>query len=323
MTEATFILTLNAIRGVGYKSITSVLSTGIAFQEIIDHPQILSGLKLRNRPEIIKSLSENKAELLAQAESQLEEARKCEAVVISINDPNYPAKLKKSSEPPLILFCIGNVKLMDQAAVAVIGSRKGCEYGKLIAKSTVQAMGSAGNVIVSGLAIGIDTAAHEAALEFGIPTIAVLPDIATIEPKANISLAARIVESGGLLIAENVPNHRISIGDFIKRDRIQVALSEAIFPIQTSIDGGTMHAVHEAERSKTPIYCPDYSYFIELGNINPESPEIIGVQELIKTGMANSYTKNDYGQIENRIKARIVFLDSSADKHKVTDKKQD
>ena len=306
MTESFFILILNAIRGVGYKSIMAVLSSGMEPQKIIDNPELLANYKIRNLPEIIKNLREKKEELFVKAQEHLDTAKSLGAEVISISDSNYPTKLKDSNEPPLLLFCIGDLNLMNKAAVAVIGSRNGCEYGKLIAKSTVEAMGKEGLVIVSGLALGIDTDAHKAAINSSALTIAVLPDIGNIVPKENKDLARKILDSGGLLIAENVPNHRISKGDFIKRDRIQVALSDAIFPIQTSPDGGTMHAVHEAERTKTPIYCPDFSYFIETGKMNSETPEVDGIQELLRSGRAMAYTKSNYAKIANQLKNQSV-----------------
>lgn len=295
MNDALFILALNDIRGVGFKAISKVLETGLSPEEILENPETLSRHKIIKLHEIIKNLKESRAELLSKAQKQLDKAHDIGAKVISIRDPTYPAKLKKSKEPPLLLFCKGNTSLMNKPAVAVIGSRKGCDIGKLIARVTVEAIGGSGVVIVAGLALGIDTVAHQTALDILAPTIAVLPDLGNLVPKENMDLANKIIDSGGLLVSDNIPYHRINKGDFIKRDRIQAALSEAIFPIQTSPTGGSMHAVNEAIRLNVPIYCPDYSYFINSGKVNKNTPEIVGITELIDSGKAVAYAINASG----------------------------
>src|SRR5690606_2385561 len=112
-----------------------------------------------------------------------------------------------------------------------------------IARRTVEHFVKNDFVIVSGLALGIDSVAHEATLKNLGKTIAVLVDVARISPAINRGLAHEIIESGGLLVAEHPPETRAIPAFFAKRDRIQSGLSLAVFAIETSVDGGTMHAV--------------------------------------------------------------------------------
>lgn len=112
MNEALLILALNAKRGVGHKAITLVLETGLSPKEIVENPETLNWYKIINLPEIIKNLKKSRAELFSKALEVLDKVQNIGVKVISFSDPAYPAKLKKSKDPYLLLFCKGNTSLM-------------------------------------------------------------------------------------------------------------------------------------------------------------------------------------------------------------------
>ena len=211
----------------------------------------------------------------------------------------YPQRLLALEDPPPFLFCKGNLQLLQEArAIAVVGTRKISPKGELIATKTVEAFGSRNFVIVSGLALGIDTIAHRAALSCGAPTVAVLVDLGKISPSKNKQLADEIIENGGLLVAENQPGTTTIAALFAKRDRIQSGLSTAVFAIETSKDGGTMHAVRAAGKLSRPVFVPD-PVAAKYGDLTAKVIE--GTQYLIKNEVARPYSSSSYEEISEEL----------------------
>jgi len=132
-----------------------------------------------------------------------------------------------------------NLKLLEnRLSIAVVGTRENTPKGETITIKTIQKFATYGFTIVSGLALGIDTIAHRAALDAKTSTISVLVDVDSISPTSNRELAQEILDTDGLLVAENAPGTKAIPAFFAKRDRIQAGLSTAVFAIETSIDGG-------------------------------------------------------------------------------------
>lgn len=222
-----------------------------------------------------------------------------EISTVFINSNRYPKHLLALKDPPPFLFCKGNLNLLTETkSIAVVGTRNNSSKGKIIAQRTVGAFQSQHCVVVSGLAKGIDSIAHRAAIDIGMPTIAVVVDVEDISPSTNKALASEILESGGLLISENEPG-TAPIGPlFAKRDRIQAGLSAAIFAIETSSSGGTMHAVRASRSIQRTVYVPDP---IAAGYDDLSMPCIEGTQQLIRENIAQPYTKLSYEKIINHV----------------------
>ena len=169
--------------------------------------------------------------------------------------PDYPAGLARLPDPPAVLFVHGATTSAPAARVAVVGTREPSPWGDRTARECAAAAVSAGAAVVSGLAWGIDTAAHEAAVAAGGVTWAVLPgSLDVIFPSSNTALAERIVESGGALISEYLPGSRPHPTFFIERDRLQAALSHAVVVVETGTTGGTMHTVRFAREMGVPVH---------------------------------------------------------------------
>ncbi len=178
--------------------------------------------------------------------------------LLTFFDARYPDRLRQIADPPPVLFVRGNIALLSREALAaVVGTREPTSFGKTAAQSLTNALGAAEYGIVSGLAKGIDSIAHRAALDCGAPTIAVMGGgLDRIYPAENKSLASDILAAGGALVSEQPfgapprPNHLVA------RDRIQSALSVAVIVGQCGINSGTMHTTRYAAAQGRPVFCP-------------------------------------------------------------------
>lgn len=217
---------------------------------------------------------------------------------ISINDEQYPEILKNSSNPPIILYCKGNMELLNSNCVAVIGTRENTITGEKIASKTVELLVQNEFTIVSGLAKGIDTIAHKTTLANKGKTIAVIPLIDSIYPSENKTLADEILLNNGLLVSEEKPNTKFFSAQLVKRDRIQSGLSNAVFVIETSINGGSMHATNDALKLKRAVFTPDiYSLDEKYQNLN----QVAGIKNLIDLNKSISYTSKNYDEIISKL----------------------
>jgi len=213
---------------------------------------------------------------------------------ICINDDKYPKLLKESTNPPVILYYKGDIELLSTKCVAVIGTREHSSMGEILTAKTTQFLIQNNFTIVSGLATGIDEIAHKNALQNNGQTIAVLPTIDTIYPSSNKKLAKDILNSGGLLISENKPNTKFNSGLLVKRDRIQSGLAKAVFTIESSLKGGSMHASNDAVKLGRGLYTPDiYKLSFEYQALN----QVSGIKSLIDTNKSISYSKDNYDAI--------------------------
>ena len=209
----------------------------------------------------VESLSIDDAALVnayGQAAEEVELYRTAGVGVIAFFDKRYPSALSEIADPPPLLFTKGNVDLLSHPRqVAVVGTREPTVFGETAAKAISAAVAEAGWAIVSGLAIGIDTVAHETALALDAPTIAILGNgLDRLYPKVNEPLAQRILESGGLLLSE-LPFEAPAIArNLIARDRLQSGLAAGVVIAQTGVKGGAMHTARFAAEQGRPIFCP-------------------------------------------------------------------
>lgn len=167
--------------------------------------------------------------------------------VISILDESYPQKLYTSSEKCVLLFYRGDVSLLNMPIIAIIGTRKPTEEFIDKGKIVTNYYSKKGYTILSGLALGCDSVAHNSCIESGGKTIAVLPSPCdNPQPTSNRGLAEKIVETGGLLISEYSSGSAVNKFNYPKRDKIQSLLSDVIIIIQASNESGTMIAVKKS-----------------------------------------------------------------------------
>ena len=174
---------------------------------------------------------------------------------INIADSLYPKLLKKIKDPPKTLYIKGEYDFLSyNPSVAIIGTRTPTYDSLKKAFRIAQIVGQNGYTIISGLALGCDTAAHQGALSVNAKTVAVLPSgFNQIYPFENKSLADKIFQKGGCLISEYKPNIIANKARFIERDRIQSGLSNGIILIEASNEGGTRYTINFALNDKKKI----------------------------------------------------------------------
>ena len=185
---------------------------------------------------------------------------------ITLNSPEYPEILKKTANPPFILYYIGDLELLSSSCIAIVGSRLHSNYGTVVTEKYAKELAFNGFTIVSGLAEGIDAIAHNACLDIKGKTIAVLcGGLDRIYPSINTNLARRIVKSGGLLISENRLGVEPQKFLFPIRNRIIAGLSIAVILTEAQEKSGTKHTINYATDANRNIYCVPSSILNERG----------------------------------------------------------
>lgn len=300
-------LILKNLSGVGDDTVTKLIK--FSTENKISRIEELSGLDLntigiRKVPKSLLDLLNESSlgDLRHEIESRVNEWKRIGITVIHLGSKSYPIQLLELQKPPPFLFCRGNVSLLsEKKAIAVIGTRENTRKGQRITEKTIEAFSNYGFSIVSGLALGIDKIAHQSALKYQAPTVAVLVDVLNISPATNRTLADDILANNGVLLAENEPGTRAIPAFFAKRDRIQAGLSASVFAIETSVTGGTMHAVNAALSMNRPVYVPNSK---AAGYKDMTAKEISGIQHLLNENKAIPYTKENYASIAKQLTDR-------------------
>ena len=194
---------------------------------------------------------------LPQAEACIAEAMKYHIDILFFTDPAYPQRLNAAGceDSPVLLYKLGSCDLNMQHSVALVGSRRATDYGKGTTARLVEEMAADNPLIVSGLAYGIDTAAHTAAVNNGVPTVAVLGHgLDIIYPSQNRGLAKRIVEQGGALITEYPLHTEIKATNFPARNRIIAALADATIVVEAAERGGALITANIASSYNREVF---------------------------------------------------------------------
>lgn len=208
-----------------------------------------------------------------EAERELEAAVRIGARSIFTIEPGYPAALAATGVPPPLLYIKGDANLLQRPCIGVVGSRQASAAGHKLARQFAVALGQAGYVVVSGLARGIDGAAHEAALATG--TVAVVAGgIDVIYPPEHAALTQRIAEKG-CVISEMPPGFVPRAKDFPRRNRIIAGVSLGVLVIEAARRSGTLVTARlAAEHGREVFAVPGH----------PLDPRAEGTNQLLKSG---------------------------------------
>lgn len=236
----------------------------------------------------IPKLGEKLLELLRQEEKLLKQAdeiiSKCLKQGFEIHfytSPKFSQRLKNQEDGPVILFTKGNGMLNFERSVGIVGTRSATIYGKTITRKIIEDLLPYQPVIISGLAYGIDIEAHRAALQVGLPTIAIMGSpLDHIYPAAHKKTAEQLQESG-LLMSEYAPGSSMVPGNFPARNRIIAGLSDALIVVEAAEKGGALITAEIA-------YSYDKEVFAVPGNLQSTFSE--GCNQLIKKMKASIYT---------------------------------
>lgn len=163
------------------------------------------------------------------------------------DDPEFPESLKTIPEPPYWLFAQGNMLHLNSPTVAIVGTRKPSSEGRFLAEYISRIMHSFDVVMASGLAKGVDQIAHQNTLDLGIPNIGVMgTGIEHTYPPNAVELRTAILQLGGVILSEYLPTQNYSAETFVRRNRLQAALSKVVIPIDWASKSGTAHTVRFA-----------------------------------------------------------------------------
>lgn len=198
-------------------------------------PADLEGLRLEK--DVVQAIVSRRP--LERANEELEKVRKKAYTLLTFEDPGYPGYLREIFDPPFVLFCLGRTEALRNPAVAVVGSRRPTPYGRAMAEKLAGDLASRDCVVVSGLALGIDSCAHWGALRHG-RTVAVLGSgLDVMYPRVNSGLAEKIVEQGAVLteFPLGTPPHAIN---FPVRNRIISGLSLALVVVEAAERSGSL-----------------------------------------------------------------------------------
>jgi DNA processing protein len=204
-------------------------------------------------------MTTNVGKLLAERirdETALDVLRRSDGAILTVDDEAYPGRLRAIELPPPVLFVQGTIEsLAAPRTVAVVGTRRPTEAGRLTAARIGAALSGAGAVVVSGLAVGIDGAAHSAVADGGGATVAVLGSgLDQLYPRSHARLASSIVAAGGAIVSEFWPSAPPSRRAFPQRNRLISGLSEATVVVEAPLKSGALLTAEEALRQGRALY---------------------------------------------------------------------
>jgi DNA processing protein len=212
-------------------------------------------------------------ELITRAEAWLAEPGQ---ELLALGDPDYPPRLLATADPPLLLWLQGRRELLAVPSIAIVGSRNPTAQGRDNARAFSRALARAGYAVVSGLALGVDAAAHEGALDAGGATLAVVgTGLDQVYPPRNQSLAARLLAGGGLIVSEYSLGTPVTPGNFPRRNRIIAGLTQGCLVVEAAVQSGSLITARQAAEAGREV-------FAIPGSIH--SPQARGCHALIRQG---------------------------------------
>jgi len=247
----------------------------------------------------VDSIGEETASILqawqdhADPTTELREAAERGISIITQDDEGYPSPLRDAYDPPLLLYVWGQLEARDKHAIGVVGSRRATIYGTQATKKLSYQIAQAGFTIISGLARGIDTAAHEAAVAANGRTIAVLGSgLAKLFPQENLALAEKIASGFGAVVSEFPLHTSPDKQTFPMRNRIVAAWARAVLVVECPAWSGSLITANLASEYGKPI-------FAVPGPI--DKPTSAGCNQLIRDGATlvadASHLLDDLGQL--------------------------
>jgi len=303
-------IALNAVKGLGPVKIQALLEKYKTAQAAFDHlPE--AAVRLGCPPEGI-----DKKALALFAQKQVDTARDLGVKIVTLEDADYPPLLKEIDAPPPVLYVKGDCRVFNGSAMAVVGTRRCSAYGTRVATILVKELVGKSLVIVSGLALGVDTIAHKVCLDNRGKTVAVLGSgIDMCYPKENKALLERIAESGAV-VSEFPLGTRPEHFNFPRRNRIISGCSAGVLVIEAPAKSGSLITANFALQQGREVFAVPGSIFSEgsagpLHLIKQGAVAVSCVEDIIENiqYIANSaLTASQSGQ-SNRVSAMKMQTD--------------
>ena len=249
---------------IGFAALLARFGTGRAILEIATGPSAVERLMAtpathpdrRDQRPIHASVARSIVSVVERSSELVRRVRELGVRVVTVEEPAYPIRLATVAMPPHVLFVTGEpAALSRDRAVAVVGTRRPTTTGRTTAGRIATALVAADATVVSGLAFGIDGAAHEAAVRAGGTTVAVIGGgHAVVAPRSHARLAAAIIEHGGAVVSELPPDVEPSRGTFPRRNRIISGLSDATVVVEAPARSGALITASWALEQGRPCY---------------------------------------------------------------------
>jgi DNA processing protein len=231
----------------------------------------------------LELLRKQQGDLLRKADALLHEQQQEGYQVLTSVDAQFPQRLLHLSDGPVVLFYQGTGELNMERSIGIVGTRSATAYGKKMTIKILEELCPYRPTILSGLAFGIDIEAHKAALQLGLPTLAVLGSpLNRIYPAAHAPLAQQLQQAQGGLLSEYAPGTKLLPGNFPARNRIIAGLSDALIVVEAAKKGGALITADLAFGYNKEV-------FAVPGNL--QSPFSEGCNLLIKQMKASIYTR--------------------------------
>lgn len=239
---------LSFVKGLSPEIVKAFPDAGIELQDFFELPvsRLRSALNLSSS---INIDAYQRGEAVFEARKELEFIKKHSIKVLYLHDEDYPWRLFELSNPPAVIYCLGNCNLNSDRNVSIVGTRRCTNAGIEFTNGFLDELSPLfpDLCVISGLAYGIDSVSHAAALRNRRPTIGVLAHgLDMIYPNGHRNLAKEIISSGGALISEYPSKTRPYKGRFLERNRIVAGLSDATIVIESEIKGGAMSTANTA-----------------------------------------------------------------------------
>ncbi len=241
-----FLLRLKLQNGIGYVKMLQIASQ-LPTSEV--NPEIIKQMDLPSK--LIKSALT--AFYDQQAEAKITRIKK-QCQIISFFDQVYPQKLREIYRPPLILFAQGNLKLLQENVITIVGSRQATDYSQLVLNKIVPQLVKSNFVIASGLAMGVDVMAHSATLNNGGKTIAVIGNgLNHFYPERNSQIQRQIINEG-LVLSEYLPDTPPRPFRFPERNRILAGIANSVIVTEAKEKSGSLITANIALQENRNIY---------------------------------------------------------------------
>lgn len=271
---------LMMIKGIGGKNARSLInhfgSAADVFKANKAQLQKIAGIGSKTADSILNKDTFNRAE------QELKFIEKYKIEPLFYTSKKYPKRLLNCTDAPTLLYFKGKANLNQQKVVAVVGTRNATNYGKAFCEQLIEGLKNHGILVVSGLAYGIDIAAHQAAIHHDLDTIGVLGHgLDRIYPALHRPIAEQMIKNGGLLTefpSETIPDRQ----NFPKRNRIIAGMADAIIVVEATKTGGALITAEIANSYNKDV-------FAVPGRLNDEFSD--GCNFLIKTNRAHMLTR--------------------------------
>jgi DNA processing protein len=298
MEDLVYLYALSKIAKIGQATAKSLLHKFESYPAIFSTPAE-ELLKVKRITPVITAEIMKSSQHLEELALELEDIQNNQIQVIPVCDNRYPKLLNSIPDAPMLLFILGNVIPEDELSIAIVGSRSASEIGQQIAHNLAIALVKQRITIISGLAVGIDTAGHQGALSVGGRTIACLGSgFYRVYPPENQELAEQITHSGAL-VSEIPPKTTVESKLLLMRDRIIAGLSKVVIVIESEEDGGAVYTARKANKYDRQVMYINWHKFQ-------------GIPQEAQSKLVPNYLKETGFPINNIESATISYLVSIA-----------